>query len=151
PPVKRWLWVALLATCGCSQRTGVVLTVDGDAIVADQLRLTASYDNAQMTRTIPEGAGAPIVFPTDLFAEFDPRAVTVGFTLEALSSGGMTASATVPPFAIVPGQIDRVEVHLQGIYKMPPDSPPATTPDGGAGAPPHLTYTAAVMADGPLA
>jgi hypothetical protein len=147
--MRRWLWLTMLATCGCSQRTGVVLTVDGDAIVADQLRLTAIYDNAQMTRTIPESAGTPIGFPTDLFAEFDARPMTVTFNVQALSAGGMIASADVPPFAIVPGQIDRLEVQLQGIYKMPPSGPPATMPDGGA--PPHLTYAAAVMADGPIA
>jgi len=139
--------VALLAL-GCNQRTGVVLTVSGD-VQADQLRLTADFDGGQTMRMVPGASAGPITFPTDLFAEFDARAVTVDFAVEALDQGGLVAAATVPPFTLTPGRIDRVEVQLTGIHAPAPPSSPA--PDGGGAPPARVAYSTVVMADGPLA
>src|SRR5262249_12490453 len=74
------LWLALLASVGCGHRTGVVLTVEGDSLGADQLRLTAAFDDGAVTRMIPGSAAGPLTFPTDLFAEFDARPAAVTFS-----------------------------------------------------------------------
>jgi hypothetical protein len=141
--------VALMALgCG-NQRTGVVLTVSGE-VRADQLRLTADFDGGQTMRMVPGASAGPIAFPTDLFAEFDARAITVEFAVEALEQGALVAAATVPSFTLAPGRIDRVEVQLGAVNQpAPPGS--SKMPDGGAAPPAHVAYPTVVMADGPLA
>jgi hypothetical protein len=144
--MRRLACLALLASVGCSRHTGVVITVDAPGIVADQLRLTAAYDDGNQTRTLQDGTAGTLLFPTDLFAEFDPRPVAVTFTVEALAAGATIASATTSPLQIVPGQIARDEVELVAVAATAPTGP---APDGGG--PPRIDYPSVVLADAPLA
>jgi hypothetical protein len=122
------LLAVALAAC---QRTGVILTVRADGIVADQLAITASFDGRTLTQRRPEPAAAsPLDFPESIFADFGDAAVDVTLAVAALRGGDVVASATLPSLHVAAGQ------HASGDLDL---------------APPSASYRALVLADHPLA
>jgi hypothetical protein len=134
---------AALTVAGC-HREGVVLTVRGDGLVADQLRFTATYDGHAVTRLRPYPAAAsPLVFPQDLFADFGDRSVDVVFTVEALAAGRVVTATQLPSLHVAAGQMVHADAELS-----PPVAPPPPPPDL---APTRPSYASVVLADQPLA
>jgi hypothetical protein len=106
------LTVALTAALGCSDTTGVFLTVRAGAVVADHLRLTARASDGSATHELPaNGPDGLIAWPVTLEAVLPASIGSVTFTAQALHNGTVTASGTsgalsVPPHRIIDGSID---------------------------------------------
>jgi hypothetical protein len=141
----------LLFSLSACQRTGVVLTIHGTDLATNELRLTAALDGRTLTRSLPEAPStAPLLLPSDLFAEFEPRAATVVFTVDALDSGRPLASAVLPPLRIEPYTILAADVYLTS-SGSPPAAPPAKVDDPAPMGPPKPSYPSVVLADAPIA
>ncbi|HEX4459956.1 MAG TPA: LamG domain-containing protein [Polyangia bacterium] len=133
-----------VAVAGCHP-DGVILTVGGRGMVADQLAVTARYAGRSVTQLRPAVASAtPLDFPVDLFADFGGHAVDVVFTVEALEHGQVAASAALPSLHVGAHQLLDAEIDLT----PPPVAPP---PDDLALPPSRPSYASVVLADAPLA
>lgn len=95
----RRVLVALLSA-GCTvSGTGVMLRVEAPGLQPSSLDVVASYDGAQVHRTIPLGA---MSLPGAFLAELPDRDLTVTFDVTASPSGhGTTSAITVPAHHVV--------------------------------------------------
>ena len=134
-----------VAVAGCHP-DGVVLTVGGRGMVANQLAVTARFDGRSVTQLRPLVASAtPLDFPVDSFADFGGHAVDVVFTVDALDHGQLAASASLPSLHVGANQLLDAEVDL-----TPP--PPVAPPPADLALPPSRpSYASVVLADAPLA
>lgn len=123
----RTLALLLALGCGaaaCSQNgTGVLLTINGSGLTADQLTITANYSGNSVTHKVPDTARA-LSFPTTLVIALPDKATTVTLSVTALSGGSAVAGGSTAAIAVGAHQLVDASVDL-----MPGTIPP----DGGAG------------------
>jgi hypothetical protein len=86
------LAAAALATVGCNGATGVVLTVDGPGLFADELSVVAHYGDTAVVRDAK--TPKPVALPTEVFADLPTNAGLVTFDVLGLLGGAPVGSGT---------------------------------------------------------
>ena len=156
-PLRRLPWIVCLTFAACSSSTGVMWTIDGPGLQADQLRLTASGTGVASTPQLAPltPASAPLSWPQTLFATFDVTApMTATLRVEALSQGLVVAVAESQPVDVTPGRVLDGAIELvapadDGGVAPPGDlAEPPSPPDLAPALP---IYVATVLADSPAA
>ncbi len=107
---------------GCSSNgTGVLLTVSGSGITADQLMITAHYDGNNITHAVP-GTARALTFPTTVVLALPDQSTSVTITVTAMSGGAAVAGGVTPA----------IDVSAHKIASAAIDLNPSTIPsDGG--------------------
>ncbi len=153
---RRLLPLVCLTLAACSSSTGVLWTIDGAGLQADQLRLSATGTAvATAPQLAPATASAPLPWPQTLFAAFDVQApMTTSLRVDALLGGVLVATAESMPVDVTPGRVFDGEVALVAPALDGGTPPPSDLAEPGApdlAPPPPPTYAATVLADSPAA
>jgi len=145
--------LVFVGLAACSKTTGVLLTIDGQGISADQLRIvaiTATRNDSRLAPATPKAQ--PLSWPQSLVATFAVDApIDTTLHVDALLNGAQVAGVDSLPIHVVPGRLVEAEVSFAAPAPMSP--PDAAANDLGTHdlAPQRPSYAETVLADSPVA
>jgi hypothetical protein len=120
-----------LGAAACSSNgTGVLLTINGSGVTADQLTITANYSGRSITHSVP-GTVRPLTFPTTVVVALPDEPTSVILSVTALSGSSAVAGGATGALAVAPHKLVQATVELNA-GTIPPDGG-VTGGDGGSG------------------
>ena len=115
-------FVVCVSACS-SNGTGVLLTVAGSGVTADQLTITAHYSGNNVTHTVP-GTARTLTFPTTVVLALPDKSTSVTIDVTATMGSTAVAGGTTSAIAVSAHQIAAATIDL---------SASTIPPDGGTG------------------
>ncbi|HWE29551.1 MAG TPA: hypothetical protein VHB97_16195, partial [Polyangia bacterium] len=113
--------VCALAVSACSSNgTGVLLTVTGTGVTADQLKITAHYGSNNITHTVPNTARA-LTFPTTVVLALPDQSTSVTIDVTATMGGVSVAGGVSAAIAVSAHHIASTTIDLSATTIPPPD------------------------------